>query len=79
MKLMNVNDDGFPESIVKEGDEVCTRDGEIWIVQPGIGRPPHKPSSTGRIWVKRKDEDWGQEFFPSVFNCKWEEDRGTQS
>lgn len=30
------------------------------------GRPPHKPSSTGRVWV-----EGGGEFFPTVFNLKW--------
>lgn len=30
------------------------------------GRPPHKPSSTGHVWVKG-----GGEFYPSVFGLKW--------
>lgn len=30
------------------------------------GRPPHKPSSTGRVYVKP-----GLEFFPSVFGLEW--------
>ena len=31
------------------------------------GRPPHKPSSTGRVWI----EEYSQEYFPTVFNLKW--------
>ena len=31
------------------------------------GRPPHKPSSTGRVWV----EEYSQEYFPTVFKLKW--------
>lgn len=30
------------------------------------GRPPHKPSSTGRVYVEP-----GLEFFPSVFGLEW--------
>jgi hypothetical protein len=33
------------------------------------GKPPHKPSSTGRVWTAG-----GAEFFPSVFNCTWIKD-----
>ena len=29
------------------------------------GTPPHKPSSTGRVWAERG------EFFPSVFDLRW--------
>jgi hypothetical protein len=31
------------------------------------GRPPHKPSSTGRIWTSRGES------FPSVCDLKWVE------
>ena len=27
-----------------------TNDGELWIIEGG--NPPHKPSSTGRVWVR---------------------------
>jgi len=77
VKLMQLNDDGFPEREVKEGDEVVTFEGEVWVVTPGVGAPPHKPASTGRIWVstpkRDEDGDWTREFFPGVFNCKWVE------
>jgi hypothetical protein len=32
------------------------------------GRPPHKPASTGRVWV-----EGGGEYFPSVFDLEWRE------
>lgn len=35
------------------------------------GRPPHKPSSTGRVYVKEVEVGREQEYFPSVFNCEW--------
>ena len=34
------------------------------------GTPPHKPSSTGRVWVD-VDGRWDEEFFPTVFDLKW--------
>lgn len=71
MVLMLLGDTGYPVSPIKEGDELVTRDGDVWVVTAGVGAPPHKPSSTGRVWVKR--DDWSREFFPGVFGCKWME------
>jgi len=48
---------------VNAGASVVSFRGEPAVVKGG--RPPHKPSSTGRVWV-----DCG-EFFPSVFGLKW--------
>jgi len=31
------------------------------------GSPPHKPGSTGKVWVENA------EYFPGVFNLKWVE------
>ena len=46
---------------------------DTWIVMGGS--PPHKPSSTGRVWVQDlKRSDWNREFFPSVFNLEWRYD-----
>lgn len=70
MKLYQLNIDGVPERAICEGDEVVTRDGKTYIVAQGIGSRPHKPSSTGRIWVVTLDGD-SRQFFPGVFNCKW--------
>lgn len=35
------------------------------------GRPPHKPSSSGRIYVDHVNQGYSSEFFPSVCNLKW--------
>lgn len=35
------------------------------------GRPPHKPSSTGRIYVE--ENGGSREYYPSVADCAWEE------
>ena len=35
---------------------------------------PHKPSSTGRVWVRSMCErKWFGEYFPSVINAVWVE------
>jgi hypothetical protein len=48
----------------------CFR-GSLYCVQGG--NPPHKPSSQGKIWVRSDGNNYLQEFYPSVFNCKWVE------
>jgi hypothetical protein len=48
---------------VEAGASVTSFRGEPDVVKGGT--PPHKPSSTGRVWVN------GGEFFPSVFGLKW--------
>jgi hypothetical protein len=53
-----------------------SRADDTWIVMGGS--PPHKPSSTGRVWVQDlKRSDWNREFFPSVFNLEWRYDNET--
>lgn len=55
---------------VQIGDVTETFRGESVVVL-GIVKP-HKPSSTGRVYVKFVDTTGsGQEFFPSVINAKW--------
>jgi hypothetical protein len=55
---------------VQIGDVTETFRGESVVVL-GIVKP-HKPSSTGRVYVKPTESDGcGQEFFPSVINAKW--------
>jgi hypothetical protein len=50
------------------GQKVRNRDS--YIVSGG--RAPHKPSSSGRVYVKTVGGDrMGREFFPHVFNMKW--------
>lgn len=71
MKLVQLNGSGFAEKEIEEGDEVVTNDGEVWVVSQGVGRPPHKPGSTGRVWVTEPVKGWSQEFFPGVFGLLW--------
>ncbi len=61
-----VNEDSKPvemDSLIH-----CFR-GSLYCVQGG--NPPHKPSSQGKIWVRSDGNNYLQEFYPSVFNCKW--------
>jgi len=55
--------DGTPVCV---GETLTTHRDETYVIEGG--RPPHKPSSTGRVWV-----EGGGEFFPTVFNIKWVE------
>ncbi len=50
---------------VRVGDIVTDFRGETCTISGG--RAPHKPSSTGRVWV----EEFSQEYFPGVFNLEW--------
>ena len=56
---------------VTEKEIVVSKDDVFWIVQGGT--PPHKPSSTGRVWVATNGGEWNREFFPTVFNLEWRE------
>ena len=49
---------------VVEGDVVIDFRGEAETVKGG--RPPHKPSSSGFVWVSS-----GSEYYPSVYDLKW--------
>ena len=69
--LTQLNDDGYPEGVLAQGDEVVSFRGEVWVIAEGVGSPPHKPASTGKVWVKQKEGDFSQEFYPGVFNCRW--------
>jgi hypothetical protein len=46
----------------------CFR-GEDYIITGG--RSPHKPSSTGKVWVKDTKGN-SAEYYPTVFDMKWE-------
>lgn len=59
-----VDDNNNP---VLKGSGHATFRGELMYVTGG--RPPHKPSSTGRIHAA------GGEYFPSVCNLRWVEER----
>ena len=51
---------------VERNDVVISRD-EMFVVTGW--REPHKPSSTGRVYVR--DEHGEHEFFPGVFDMKF--------
>lgn len=55
--------DGTPVCI---GEMLETHRGDRYTITGG--RPPHKPASTGRVWV-----EGGGEYFPSVFDLTWVE------
>ena len=44
------------------------RDGKKEMVKVVGGSAPHKPESTGRVYVKGK---WEAQYFPSVINAQW--------
>ena len=52
------------------GATLKSRDGEEFVVKGW--RRPHKPSSTGRVFVVSKDrpDDFERQFFPSVFDLE---------
>ena len=56
---------------VLRGTAATTFRGESVVVVGG--RPPHKPSSTGRIYcVRPNDPSYVSEWFPSVCDLTWE-------
>lgn len=57
------------------GDQVQTFRGERAILL-GI-QEPHKPSSTGRVYIEFNGSGCAREFFPSVIGAEWIE-RGDQ-
>tara|TARA_R110001632_G_scaffold230872_1_gene368758 strand:- start:269 stop:559 length:291 start_codon:yes stop_codon:yes gene_type:complete len=68
------------EAVTQNEEFTSHKDGAQWLVTGG--EIPHKPSSTGRVWVKRgsnssnllkNTEQWTKSFFPTVFNLQWRE------
>lgn len=56
---------------IKTGEIVQDFRGQRWVLEGG--REPHKPSSTGFIWVRSIDgRGLSREFYPSVIGAKWE-------
>lgn len=57
--------------VVYEGDQIVNTAGIDWVVTGGA--PPHKPSSTGRVYVSSPvvGSRASGSYFPSVFNMKW--------
>ena len=54
---------------VAPGSELPDFRGDLDVIIDGT--PPHKPSSTGRVYTKS-----GAEYYPGVFNLKWRPDNG---
>lgn len=52
-----------------DGQQVIMSDGEIGRFTGG--RPPHKPSSQGFVWVKFDAADQACEYYASVIGGKW--------
>ena len=64
--------------VVHENELVRSSKDEAYVVKGGT--PPHKPSSTGRVWVTLADDStWNREFFPTVFNMAWRLDEEDKS
>ena len=63
--------------IDNQGNKVVV--GQIFTTEEGTiysltgGKAPHKPSSTGRIYVKTPNYEYGREFFPGVLDLQWVE------
>jgi hypothetical protein len=54
---------------VKVGDDANLRDEPGFVISGG--RAPHKPGSTGRVWVQDKRNGSEREFFPGVVDAQW--------
>lgn len=66
MKLINTK----TKQELKTGEIVRTNKGAVYVLTGGA--PPHKPSSTGKVWLRTIDgKGMDQEFFPSVINAEW--------
>mgnify|MGYP001169385359 FL=1 len=72
---MNISKKGYKlvhqltEKDVWQNELVQDRDGQNYVVKGGM--PPHKPSSSGRIWVADITNTHNREYFPSVCGLKW--------
>ena len=50
------------------GQQVTTGRGEVYTLK-GF-RIPHKPASTGRVYVKKEGAQYSDEFFPNVIDAE---------
>lgn len=53
---------------VARGDQARTSKGSLVTISGG--RAPHKPSSTGKVWVTHFGGHMA-EYYPRVVGCKW--------
>lgn len=70
-KRLWVLKDDLDDYVVVAGDERTTSKGDVVRVSVGIGRPPHKLSSEGKVWVTNPGGSMSQEVYPSVIGCRW--------
>lgn len=54
---------------VKVGDQIITNNGQ-WV-RVTYFRPPHKPSSEGKISIETLDRKSEREFYVSVIGAEW--------
>ena len=72
---MNISKKGYKlvhqltQKDVWQNELVQDRDGQNYVIKGG--NPPHKPSSSGRIWVTDITNTHNREYFPSVCGLKW--------
>jgi hypothetical protein len=62
---------------LKIGDTVTNFRGEESVLT-GMS-PPHKSSSTGRVYVKTDGSRYEGEYFPSVYNAEWKDAAGSRA
>jgi len=61
---------------VKMGDPVSYRPNETWVIDGG--KAPHKPSSSGKVWIRCLDQNprslgiTSRELFPHAVGMKWQ-------
>lgn len=55
--------------LAEAGDTLTSLSGGSYVLSGASA--PHKPSSTGRVYVEEEAGGMSREFFPSVFNLAW--------
>ena len=53
----------------KDGEEVTTERGTLMKVISFS--KPHKPSSSGKVFVEVVNDNWKQEYYVSVIGAEW--------
>ncbi len=64
-KLINIR----TKEEIKIGDRVQTGKGQFATLLSFT--PPHKPASTGRVYIEEEENGWKHEYFPSIFGAKF--------
>ena len=53
---------------VEPGD-VVRRGEDVFVVSNPVGAPPHKPSSSGKVYIECGDDS--RTLYPSVLDMQW--------